>query len=162
MYQWLLTLAQALNDTPFSKYLRESDYPFAIVETIHILGLGFSVGTVMWLDLRLLGLAMRDAPVVDVIEQIEPWAIGGFTVMFLSGSLLILSEPLKCYNTLAFRIKVVLLILAALNVLYFHKRVMRNVDEWDRIMPWRAKMVAVLSLVLWLGVVIAGRWTAYF
>jgi hypothetical protein len=116
----------------------------------------------MWLDLRLLGLAMREAPVVDVIEQLEPWAIGGFAVMFVSGSLLILSEPLKCYNTVAFRIKVVLLILAALNVLYFHRRVMHNVDEWDRHMPWRAKMVGVLSLILWLGVVIAGRWTAYF
>ena len=57
---------------------------------------------------------------------------------------------------------VVLLILAALNVLYFHKRVMHNVDEWDRHMPWRAKMVGILSLILWLGVVIAGRWTAYF
>jgi hypothetical protein len=82
--------------------------------------------------------------------------------MFVSGSLLILSEPLKCYNTVAFRIKVVLLILAALNVLYFHKRVMHNIDQWDQNMPWRAKMVGILSLVLWLGVVIAGRWTAYF
>ena len=100
----------------------------------------------MWLDLRLLGLAMREAPVTDVIEQLEPWAIGGFAVMFVSGSLLILSEPLKCYNTVAFRIKVVLLILAALNVLYFHKRVMHNVDDWDRNMPWRAKMVGILSL----------------
>jgi hypothetical protein len=158
----LLNFVQWLNDTRISVYLRESDWPFPIIETIHILGLGFSVGTIMWLDLRLLGLAMRDAPVTDVIEQLEPWAIGGFAVMFVSGSLLILSEPLKCYNTLAFRIKVVLLILAALNVLYFHKRVMHNVDEWDRNMPWRAKMVGILSLILWLGVVIAGRWTAYF
>jgi len=151
-----------LNDTPISVYLREGDWPFPIIETIHILGLGFSVGTVMWLDLRLLKLTMREVPVADVIDQLEPWAMGGFAVMLVSGSLLILSEPLKCYNTIAFRIKVVLLILAALNVLYFHKRVMHNVDEWDQNMPWRAKMVGALSLVLWLGVVIAGRWTAYF
>jgi len=59
----------------------------------------------MWLDLRLLRLAVREVPVADVIEQLEPWAIGGFAVMFVSGSLLILSEPLKCYNTVAFRIK---------------------------------------------------------
>ena len=158
----LLSFVQWLNDTPISVYLRESDWPFPIIETIHILGLGFSVGTIMWLDLRLLGLAMREAPVTDVIEQLEPWAIGGFAVMFVSGSLLILSEPLKCYNTVAFRIKVVLLILAVLNVLYFHKKVMHDVDQWDRNVPWRAKMVGALSLVLWLGVVIAGRWTAYF
>ena len=158
----LLSFVTWLNDTRISVYLRESDWPFPIIETIHILGLGFSVGTIMWLDLRLLKLTMREVPAIDVIQQLEPWAIGGMIVMFTSGSLLILSEPLKCYNTVAFRIKVLLLILAGLNVLYFHKRVMHNVDRWDQNMPWRAKMVAVLSLVLWLGIVIAGRWTAYF
>jgi hypothetical protein len=157
-----LTFVQWLNDTPISVYLREGDWPFPIIETVHILGLGFSVGTIMWLDLRLLKLTMREVPVADVIEQLEPWAMGGFAVMLISGSLLILSEPLKCYNTIAFRIKVILLILAGLNVLYFHKRVMHNVDEWDQNMPWRAQMVGALSLILWLGVVIAGRWTAYF
>src|ERR1700684_246912 len=108
----LLEFATWLNGCPWSVYLREGDWQFPVIETIHILGLGFSVGTIMWLDLRLLGLAMREAPVTDVIKQLEPWAIGGFAVMFVSGSLLILSEPLKCYNTVAFRIKVVLLILA--------------------------------------------------
>ena len=158
----LLRFVQWLNDTPISVYLRESDWPFPIIETVHILGLGFSVGTVMWLDLRLLKIAMREAPVADVVEQLEPWAIRGFVVMFISGILLVLAEPLKCYNTVAFRIKVGLLILAGLNVLYFHKRVIHNMDQWDHHMPWRAKMVAALSLVLWLGIVIAGRWTAYF
>jgi hypothetical protein len=158
----LLRFVQWLNDTPISVYLRESDWPFPIIETVHILGLGFSVGTVMWLDLRLLKIAMREAPVADVVEQLEPWAIRGFAVMFISGMLLVLAEPLKCYNTVAFRIKVGLLILAGLNVLYFHRRVIHNMDQWDQNMPWRAKMVAALSLVLWLGIVIAGRWTAYF
>src|SRR5580704_18821659 len=83
----LLSFVQWLNDTRISVYLRESDWPFPIIETVHILGLGFSVGTVMWLDLRLLGLAMRKAPVSDVIEQLEPWAMGGFAVMMVSGSL---------------------------------------------------------------------------
>jgi len=73
----LLTFVQWLNDTPISVYLRESDWPFPIIETVHILGLGFSVGTIMWLDLRLLKLAVREVPVADVIEQLEPWAIGG-------------------------------------------------------------------------------------
>jgi len=158
----LLSLVTWLNDTPFSVTLREGYYAFPIIETIHILGLGFSVGTIMWVDLRLLGIAMRRRPVADVIGQLEPWAIGGFVVMFISGFLLLLSEPLKCYTTLAFRIKVVMLILAAMNVWYFHKRLPRDRSQWDRQMPWRAKMVGLFSLVLWLGIVIAGRWTAYF
>jgi hypothetical protein len=153
MFHLLFIFVQWLNDTPMSVYLRESDWPFPMIETIHILGLGFSVGTVMWLDLRLLKLAMREVPVADVIEQLEPWAIGGFAVMFLSGTLLILSEPLKCYNTVAFRIKVVLRMLACLNVLYFHKSVIHDVDQWDQHMPWRAKMAGAFSLVLWLAIV---------
>jgi len=54
----LLSFVQWLNDTPISVYLREGDWPFPIIETVHILGLGFSVGTIMWVDLRLLKLAM--------------------------------------------------------------------------------------------------------
>src|SRR5437879_1013767 len=134
----LLTFVQWLNDTPISVYLRESDWPFPIIETVHILGLGFSVGTIMWLDLRLLKLAVREVPVADVIEQLEPWAIGGFAVMFVSGSLLILSEPLKCYNTVAFRIKVVWQSLAALIVFNFHRRSLNTGVQWDQEMPWRA------------------------
>jgi len=158
----LLSLVTWLNDTPLSVALREGYYAFPIIETIHILGLGFSVGTIMWVDLRLLGIAMRRRPVADIIVQLEPWAIGGFVVMFISGFLLLLSEPLKCYTTLAFRIKVVMLILAAMNVWYFHKRLPDDRSQWDRQMPWRARMVGLFSLFLWLGIVIAGRWTAYF
>jgi len=116
----------------------------------------------MWLDLRLLGMAMQDAPVSDVIEQLEPWAIGGFLVMIATGLLLVVSEPMKCYTAVAFRIKLVLLVFAGLNVLYFHRRVINDLDGWDGQVPRRAKMVGALSLILWLGIVIAGRWTAYF
>ena len=158
----LLDFANWLNDTSLSVALREGYYSFPIIETIHILGLGFSVGLIMWLDLRLLGFAMRRRPVSDVIVQLEPWAIGGFAVMFVSGLLLLLAEPLKCYTTLAFRLKAGMLVLAGLNVLYFHKRLGRDRKQWDLVMPWQAKMVGLLSLVLWLAIVIAGRWTAYF
>src|SRR5258708_18638402 len=91
----LLSFVQWLNDTRISVYLRESDWPFPIIETVHILGLGFSVGTIMWLDLRLLKLAVRAVPVADVIEHLEPWAIGGFSRSLVSGSLLIFSSPLR-------------------------------------------------------------------
>jgi hypothetical protein len=160
----LLHFVQILNDSSWSIYLRESDWPFAIIETIHILALGLSVGTILWVDLRLVGLAMKRERVSDVISSLAPWATSGFIIMFLSGTLLLLSEPMKCYTRLSFRLKVVMLILAGLNVLYFHSRVQRSIAEWDEdvVLPWRARMVGYLSLALWLGIIIAGRWTAYF
>ncbi len=67
----------------------------------------------MWVDLRLMGVCMKRERMSDMIAQLEPWAIGGFSIMFVSGFLLLLSEPLKCYTTLAFRLKAVMLVLAA-------------------------------------------------
>jgi hypothetical protein len=159
----LLTFFQWLNETPFSVALRENDWPFPIIETFHILGLGLSVGVIIWVDLRLIGLTMRSQPVSQVVSQLEPWAIRGFVLMFLSGSLLFFAEPMKCYSTIAFRFKAVMLVLTSLNVWYFHAKVYPNVAEWDEaaVMPWRAKMVGYVSMILWFGIIIAGRWTAY-
>ena len=160
----LFDFVQWLNETRFSMALREGDWSFAAIETVHILGLGFSVGTIVWVDLRLIGLAMRRERVTDVISGLEPWAMGGFVVMFLSGIMLLLAEPLKAYSRLAFRLKVVMLILAAMNVLVFHRGVYRTIAQWDEaeVLPWQAKVSGYLSLILWLGIIIAGRWTAYF
>jgi hypothetical protein len=160
----LANFFQWLNDLPFSVTLRANDWIFPIVETFHILGLGLSVGIILWLDLRLIGLTLRDESVSQVISQLEPWAISGFIVMFLSGSLLFLSEPLKCYTAIAFRLKFVMLILAGLNVWYFHAKIYPKVAEWDQssTIPWQARMVGYVSMVLWFGIIIAGRWTAYF
>ena len=153
-----------LNDTSWSVFLRENDWAFAIIETVHILGLGLSVGTIMWVDLRLVGLAMRRQRASDVVNQIEPWSIAGFIVMFISGALLLFAEPMKCYERLAFRMKVVMLILAGLNVLYFNSRVRRKLSEFDECvaLPWNAQMVGYLSMTLWLGIIFCGRWVAYF
>jgi hypothetical protein len=152
-----------LNNLPFSVTLRQDEWPFPIIESFHILGLGLSVGIIMWVDLRLIGVSLRRQPVSQVVSQLEPWAIVGFGVMIASGFLLFIAEPLKCYLTVAFRFKVVMLILAASNIRYFHTNVYSNVSEWDDAeeIPWQAKMVGCFSMILWFGIIIAGRWTAY-
>ena len=77
--------------------------------------------------------------------------------------LLLLAEPMKCYLAISFRLKVAMLILAALNVLIFHAIVYQKVNEWEKagLTPWSAKIVGFVSILLWLGIIIAGRWTAY-
>jgi hypothetical protein len=159
----LVDLFQWLNDSAFSTWLREEDWPFPIIETIHLLALGMSVGTILWVDLRLMGFVTKRHPVSDIVGQLEPWAIPGFVVMFISGLLLFISEPMKCYTTLAFRLKAIMLVLTALNVWYFHAKVYPGVAEWDETaaLPLQAKMVGFVSMVLWFGIIIAGRWTAY-
>jgi len=160
----LLEFFRWLNETSFSVYLRDSDYPFFIIETVHILALGFSVGTILWVDLYLVGLAMRGERVSDVVGQFERPAVIGFIVMFISGFLLFMAEPLKAYITFAFRLKMVMLIITGLNVWYFHAKVYPSVQEWDDAgsLPIPARIVGLVSMTLWLGIIIAGRWTAYF
>ena len=99
----------------------------------------------------------------DVVGQLEPLAVRGFMIMFLSGILLFVSEPQYCYSATAFRVKLLLVALAGLNVWFFHSRVYRYVTQWDESpsLPVRARMVGFLSLVLWFGVIATGRWTAY-
>jgi hypothetical protein len=160
---YILEFCTWLNATPWSVWLRESDYPFPLIESAHVIGLAVSVGVIMWLDLRFLGLIMLDEPIKDMVDQLEPWAMGGFAIMFVSGGLLLLSEPLKCYSTLAFRLKVIMLILTGLNVAYFHAKLYARLPEFDKSPnpPWQLKMVGLISFVFWFGIIIAGRWTAY-
>lgn len=153
-----------LNDTSWSTALREGDNAFPTIESVHILALAFSVGTILIVDLRLMGLVFRRVRASDLIDQLEPWAIGGFIAMFVSGILLFYAEPLKAYTTLAFRIKMVLLVFAGLNVWGFHKGIYQRIQDWDEamVLPWQAKMTGYLSLTLWLAIIVCGRWTAYF
>ena len=160
----LLNLVTWLNFLPFSVWLRERDAPFPIIETVHILALGASFGTIMWVDLRLMNVLLRHKRVSDVVGQLEPYAIAGFTVMFISGALLFVAEPLKAYTTFAFRLKAIMLVLAGLNIWLFHRGIYRTVEQWDsrKVLPWQARFTGWSSMILWLGIIVAGRWTAYF
>jgi hypothetical protein len=160
----LAELIHWLNELPFSVSLRESELAFPVTEAVHLLGLAISVGTIMWVDLRLMGLAMRRERVSDLIARLEPWAIFGFVIMFISGAMLFLGKPESYYPTSPFRIKMLLLPLAGLNVLFFHKKVLPNVAQWDstETIPWQARFVGAASAGLWVVIIVLGRWTAYY
>ena len=115
------------------------------------------------LDLRLLGVSMRRRSVSQVASQFLPWVWTGFTLMISTGVLLFASEAVKCYHSPFFRIKLVLLMVAGLNALVFHKTVFHRVHTWDKDAPtpWRAKLAGACSLLVWVGVVAMGRALAY-
>ncbi len=160
----LLHFCQWLNDTATGTAIRESDWIFPIIETVHVLGIVLLAGTVGILDLRLLGVILKREPASQIAGQILPLTWIGFAVMFSSGFLLFWAEAAKCYSNPAFRVKVLLLLLAGLNPLIFYSTTYRKVAEWDQatVAPARARATAVLSLSLWAGVIVAGRAMAYF
>jgi hypothetical protein len=159
----LLSICQWLEKTPAAAAMRNSLWAFDITETTHTLGIVLVAGTIMLVDLRLLGMGLRREPVSHVISRIVPWTLSGFVLMFLTGAWLFSAEASKLYHSPAFRIKMVLLSLAGLNALIFHLTVYRRAPEWDDmpVAPVRARLAGLFSLVLWIGIIAAGRSIAY-
>jgi len=160
----LLGFAQWLQDTSISTSIRESILMFPVLEGSHLLGLGISAGTIAISDLRMMGLVLKKESATEIFHQMIPWTSAGFVMMMITGALLLISEPIKCYNSPWFRLKVLFLFLAGLNVLIFHSsQVYRSMSEWSMNPdpPRAAKVAGLISLISWGIVIIAGRTTAY-
>jgi hypothetical protein len=159
----LLSFCEWLAATPWSVALHESLYMYPLLESVHVLTLTLFVGLAVMLDLRLLGITMKTVPVSDFSARVLPWTKAGFAVMVTTGLLLFYAIPVRNYQNIFFRVKVVMLLLAGLNVWIFHSGVEKRVSEWDlaQVPPRAARVAAVVSLVLWASIVVAGRMIAY-
>lgn len=159
----MLGFCHWLAETPGSVALHESIYAYPIVESIHVLTLCLFLGLAILIDLRLLGIVFRGTPLSVLSRALGPWLLAGFAIMVLTGALLFYAIPVKTYLNIFFRIKVVLLVLAGLNALVFHRTIDRRRAEWehDAVPPFRARLAGGLSLVFWAGIVVAGRMIAY-
>ena len=157
-------LMQWMADTPWSVGLHESRYAYSIVESVHVWALCLFVGFAVLLDLRLLGVTLRRVPVSQIAERLLPWTKVAFVFMVASGLLLYFAIPLRTYHNVFFRLKAVLLVIAALNAWVFHNGGMyRRLAEWDTAAatPRAAKIAAAASLVLWVAIIFSGRMIAY-
>lgn len=159
----LLAFCEWLASTQGSIALHESLYMYPLVESVHVLALCIFVGLATILDLRLLNKVLRQVPVSQVADRLLPWTITGFVVMVITGSLLFYAIPIRTYQSVWFRGKVIMLILAGLNVWIFHSGIYKRVSGWDMdaITPKAARRAALASLLLWFGIIIAGRFIAY-
>lgn len=143
--------------------LHESLYMYPLVESMHVIAIMLFAGTIAMVDLRLLGRAFADTPVSEMTARILPWTVVGFAVMVVTGLLLFYAVPVRTWHSVWFRLKVLLLVTAAINVWVFHRRVKRDRARWDQetILPRGARISAAISLVVWAGVIVAGRMIAY-
>jgi hypothetical protein len=154
--EWLESTAPAV-------FVRESLYGFPILVGIHILGLIFSVGTLLWVDLRLLGVSLIRARVSEVYRGLAPWFLSGFVVMILTGATLFAGFATSAYANVYFRIKVIALVLAGANALAFHALLQRGSAVWDEAPrpPVAVRLAGLASIVLWTIVILAGRMISY-
>jgi hypothetical protein len=152
-----------LHDTSFGTLIRESTWAEPIIETIHVLTLTVFLGFVILLDLRLLDLIMPQTRVSTVFQRLKPWLFGSFGIMLVTGISLFAGDPVLFYGTIFFKLKMLMLLAAALNVVVFNLTLGRTLMQWDAraTTPRGVKVSGLLSLVLWVAVVACGRGIAY-
>lgn len=152
-----------IGHTPVGRAVHGSAWMFPVIETVHLFGIVVLVGAASVLDLRLMGLAFKDYTVSMLGQRFLPWIWGGFAVMVITGTLLFSSEATKMYGSDVFRAKMLMIAAAGINALVFHVLAYRSVGKWehDPVAPLAARVAGVVSMLLWFGIVGAGRWIAY-
>lgn len=154
---------RAIIDTSWSTQLQASENLWMALEGAHVITIMLFVGSILLVDLRLLGVVWRKAPVSAVADSVLPYTRAGFLIMVVTGLALFFANPLEYYHSFMFRLKVIALVAAAINIFIFHRRLEVDRARWDNLAkpPLPARLSAGISLLLWVLVVTAGRFMAY-
>ena len=153
---------QWLQDHPLSQHIGFTWW-FPMLESIHVIGLALVLGTIVTVDLRLLGLAATRYPVSQITGKLLPWTWAAFVVAAITGFGMFMTRAPAYLDNTAFQIKLLLLPLAFINMAVFHFRTFRGVGAWDTAeeLPPAARFAGGASLLIWAGIVLAGRWTGH-
>ena len=154
----LFEVFDALEQTAIGAMIRDSSWLFPVIEVVHLLGLSLLGGAVLLVDLRLLGLGLRDRSAAFLVAQSRPWLITALVVLIGSGVPLFLSEAVKCYFTPAFWVKMGALATALVFTFAVRNRIAPRLAA-DAL--WPARFLGLASLSLWVTVAAAGRWIGF-
>jgi hypothetical protein len=152
---WLKTL----EDSGLATDIRKSLYVFPFLESIHVMALAVVFGTILVVDLRILGFASKDRSFARLSAELLKFTWGAFAVSVLTGIAMFTTNARVYAHNTAFLVKMALLLLAGINMAVFHLTAERSVARWDRgaSAPGIGKMTAALSIMLWVGIIFAGR-----
>jgi len=155
----LLPYFQWISETRMSQAISQSSWAFAVIESVHLLALAVIGGAVLMLDLRMLGLGLREQPIEAVERAVFPWFVGSLIVMIVTGFGLFVSEAIKCYYSTPFWVKMTSLLLAMIFAFTVRRSVALAGE--GQVRPIWLKVVAIVSLGLWFGVGASGRWIGF-
>jgi hypothetical protein len=158
------SISHAIQSIGFLTDIRESGYVYPCIMATHLACIGIFGGLILMTDLRLLGLALNDVSISDVVRGTRFWKRLGFVIMFTMGFLLGTSESDKYYANPYFQLKMVMLVMVAVHAWYFRPRVYNNPEALDKApqIPQVAKTAAICSLLIWIAIPCLGRWIAYY
>jgi hypothetical protein len=156
-------LADQLKATAISQAISGSDTLFPLLECVHVVAVATVVGAIAIVDLRLIGLRAQERDVHDLLRQLVPISLCAFVVAFIAGALMFVAKPDTYIDNVFFDVKMVLLVLAGLNMLTFHfvfRRTLAAVGMQARL-PLPARISGVLSLSFWIAIIACGRWIGF-
>jgi uncharacterized protein DUF6644 len=159
----LTDLIAPLENSGLADSIRENDLLFPLIESVHVLSICLVVGSILVVDLRLLGLASIHQPVSRVTRGILPLTWSAFVVALASGSLMFISNAAKYLGNGYFLAKLLLIGAAGVNMAVFHAVGARDLPRWDNesALPLRARLAGGFSILLWIAVVACGRWIGF-
>ena len=142
--------------------VRDWPWMWPSLESLHFMGLTFLIGALAVIDLRVLGVAKRIP--LAALEKLTPWAYFGFSVNLITGIMFFFGDPYRYYPNIAFRIKMILVVIAGVNLLIYKMKVEPSLirGDYDDNASVLAKAVALTSIVAWVGVLAGGRLIPYF
>ena len=156
-------LVAFFEDSGIAEVIRENDTLFPFVESVHVIAISLVVGSILVLDLRLLGFASVGRPVSRLANAILPVTWGAFAIAATSGFLLFISNASKYLANGYFDAKLILICVAGLNMIVFHAIGARDMPQWESRgqPPLPARAAGALSILLWIAVVTCGRWIGF-
>jgi hypothetical protein len=156
-------LIRSLHELPLAETIRASALAFPWLESVHVLTITLVLGSIAVVDLRLLGLASVNRPVTMLIRQILPITWIAFVVAVVTGAAMFLSNAVQYAHNLPFQMKMLLLLLAGINMLCFHLVTYRSIGQWNesRQTPLAARYAGGISVATWVGIVAFGRWIGF-
>ena len=153
-----------LDQTPLSQAFQSTDWLVPTVQTIHILAVALIIGAVLTINLRLLGWSNLDQPLERVCARFVPFIWWPLLALLATGTIMIIGEPARSLQNPVFQLKMALIAIALVVVGVLQTRVRRSPAFETTVMRRRgaAAGIALFSALLWGGIIVAGRWIAYW
>jgi hypothetical protein len=161
--QSLTALMQWLQSLPLAVLIHQTKWLFTTIEVIHVVAVATLLGSIAMVDLRLIGIASTRRPFTEVARPILRWTWAAFVLAAMTGSLLFISQATEYFVSTTFRLKIVIMALAGINMLIFELLTVRGVANWNRnpTPPLAARLAGAISLSSWVLVFVLGRLTGF-
>jgi hypothetical protein len=153
-----------LSTTFPSVYIQEHNaWVIPTIQSIHIVGIAMVMGSVLMIDLRILGWAGKDLTLRQTTERFGPWLTGSLWLLLVTGILMVVGEPVRELVTFSFWLKMALVAIGAVAALIFQGALRRHDQQWGDMLAHRAsvKTLAIVTFLIWAFIIVLGRLIAY-